>query len=59
MAKQLVLSQQNARHIEVFREYCKLTGITLNDVLDECLGEYIECTVETHIRHLAEEAASA
>jgi hypothetical protein len=24
MAKQLVLSQQNARHIEVFKEYCKL-----------------------------------
>jgi hypothetical protein len=59
MAKQLVLSQQNARHIEVFKQYSRLTGITLNDVLDECLSEYIKCTIETGLEHMAEQAASA
>jgi hypothetical protein len=37
----LVLSQKIKRHIEVFNEYSKLTGIPLVDVLDECLSEYI------------------
>ena len=54
----LTLSRKNARHIEVFEQYSKLTGITLNDVLDECLGEYIECTIETGLEHVTEQAAT-
>lgn len=52
------MSRKNARHIEVFEQYSKLTGITLNDVLDECLGEYIECTIETGLEHVTEQAAT-
>jgi hypothetical protein len=57
--QQLVLSQKNARHIEVFKQYSKLTGIPLSDVLDECLGEYIEYSVEIELKHMAQQAASA
>jgi hypothetical protein len=57
--QQLVLSQKNARHVEVFKQYSRLTGIPLDAVLDECLGEYIECSIEIELKHLAEQAASA
>jgi hypothetical protein len=60
MAKQqLALSQKNARHIEVFKQYSKLTGTTLDDVLDECFSEYREYSIEIDLKHLAEQAASA
>lgn len=60
MAKpQLVLSQKNARHLEVFRQYSRLTGITLNDVLDECMSEYTLCTIETAIEGMAERSAQS
>ena len=31
----LVLSQKNARHIEVLKEYSEMTGITVQELLDE------------------------
>jgi hypothetical protein len=55
----LVLSRKNARHIEKFKEYSKLIGVPLDDVLEECFSEYRQCTVETGIECLAERAASA
>ena len=41
----LVLSQNNARHIETFTQYSQLTGIPLADLLDERLGNYLYCAV--------------
>lgn len=42
----LPMSTEIARHIETFSEYSKLSGIPLNDLLEECFSEYIKSTVE-------------
>ena len=55
----LPLSQKNARHIDVFRQYSQLTGIPLDDVLDECMSEYTTCTIETAIECMAERSAQS
>jgi len=57
--QQLVLSQKNARHIEKFKEYSKLTGIPLEEVLNECFSEYREYSIEIELKHMAEQAATA
>jgi hypothetical protein len=36
-----------------------MTGIPLDEMLDECLSEYIEVTIETGYEDLAERAATA
>ena len=59
MEKQLVLSQQNARHIEKFEEYSQLSGIPLQEVLNECFSEYREYSIEVELKHLAEQAAQS
>jgi hypothetical protein len=56
---QLVLSQKNARHVEVFKQYSKLTGIPLEEILHECFSEYREYSIEVELKHLAEQAACA
>jgi hypothetical protein len=45
--------------IDVFKQYSLLSGIPLDDLLDECLSEYIEVTIETGFEDLAERAATA
>jgi hypothetical protein len=55
----LGLSHKNARRIDVFKQYSRLSGIPLDDLLDECLSEYIEVTIETGYEDLAERAATA
>ena len=55
----LGLSQKNACNIDVFKQYSKLSGIPLDEMLDECLSEYIEVTIETGYEDLAERAATA
>ena len=37
----LPMSPKIARHLETFNEYSQLSGIPLEDVLVECLSEYI------------------
>ena len=60
MAKpQLALSQENASHIETLKEYSHLTGIPLDDILKECLSEYIEITIETALECMAERSAQS
>jgi hypothetical protein len=54
----LGLSQKNARNIDVFKQYSKLSGIPLDDLLDECLAEYIYCAIEPHVTEM-QQAATA
>jgi len=42
-----MVSAKTARRIETLKEYSQLSGIPLNDLLDECFTEYIKSTVET------------
>ena len=46
-------------HSEVLKQYSKLSGIPLDEMLDECLSEYIEVTIETGYEDLADRAATA
>ena len=46
-------------HIKQFRDYSELTGVPLHDVLDECLGEYIECSIETRLEDFADQTAQS
>ena len=47
------------RHIKKFKEYSEITGIPLNEVLDECLSEYIECSIEVRLEGLTEQATQS
>ena len=53
------MSPKIAGHIKVFMQYSKMSGIPVEELLDECLSEYIECTIETGMECMAERAASA
>lgn len=49
---------KNTHHRMVF-QYSELTGIPVSEIMDECLSEYIECTLETQLEDLAAHTASA
>jgi hypothetical protein len=46
-------------HLKTFNEYSELTGVPLDEVLNECLSEYPECTIETRLECMAERAAQS
>ena len=55
----LVLSEENARHIEVLKEYSDLTGATVQELLDECLVDYIHAVICTGVEDIAKQETKA
>jgi hypothetical protein len=43
----VMVTAKLARSIETLKEYSNLSGIPLDDLLEECFTEYIKSTVET------------
>jgi hypothetical protein len=46
-------------HYKAVSEYSELTGIPVSEIMDECLSEYLTCTIETRLEDLAGQTASA
>jgi hypothetical protein len=49
----------NDEQFQSLAEYEELTGVTIEELLDECLVDYIHAVLSTGVEDLAERAASA
>lgn len=46
-------------HYNAVSGYSELTGVPLAELMDECMAEFIECTIETRLTDLSGQAGSA
>ena len=57
--QKLDVSRKAARYIKIFKDYSKLTGTPFDEVLEDCLDQYIECIIQVRVNSLARRTPAA